>query len=91
MLPLMLMAWLFDEDGFAIFPKGGKTIRSMIDDVIKAIVGIALTVVFLTFSIMLLNALFANADGVNALQQAIAQNDSKIFMNGLILRITAWF
>jgi len=86
MLPLMLMAWLFDEDGFAIFPKGGKTIRSMIDDVIKAIVGIALTVVFLTFSIMLLNALFANADGVNALQQAIAQNDSKIFMNGLILR-----
>ena len=86
MLPLMLMAWMFDEDGFAIFPKGGKTIRGMIDDVIKAVVGIALTVVFLTFSIMLLNALFENADGINALQQAIAQNDSKIFMNGLMLR-----
>ena len=86
MLPLMLMAWLFDEDGFAIFPQGGKTIRGMIDDVIKAVVGIALTVIFLTFSIMLINALFANADGVNNLQQAIAQNDSKILMDGLVLR-----
>lgn len=86
MLPLMLMAWLFDEDGFAIFPQGGRTIKQMIDDVIKAVVGIALTVVFLTFSIMFLNALFEDANGINALQQAIAQNDSKIFMDGLTLR-----
>ena len=86
MLPLMLMAWLFDEDGFAIFPQGGKTIRQMIDDVIKAVLGIALTIVFLTFSVMFLNALFENVDGVSALQQAIAQNDSKIFMDGLALR-----
>ena len=86
MLPLMLMAWIFDEDGFAIFPQGGRTIKQMIDDVIKAIIGIALTVVFLTFSIMFLNALFENANGISALQQAIAQNDSKIFMDGLALR-----
>ena len=86
MLPLMLMAWMFDEDGFAIFPKGGRTIRQMIDDVIKAIVGIAITVVVLTFSVMFLNALFENVGGINALQQAIANNDSKIFMDGLLLR-----
>lgn len=86
MLPLMLMAWMFDEDGFAIFPKGGKTIRQMIEDVIKAIVGIGLTVVFLTFSVMFLNVLFENIGGINSLQQAIANNDSKIFMEGLLLR-----
>ena len=84
MLPLMLMAWMFDEDAFAIFPKGGQTIRQMIDDVIKAIVGIALTVVFLTFSIMFLNAAFGSWGGANVLQQAIAQNDSKIFLDGLL-------
>ena len=82
----MLMAWMFDEDGFAIFPKGGKTIRQMIDDVIKAIVGIGLTVVFLSFSVMFLNALFDNMGGINSLQYAIANNDSKIFMDGLLLR-----
>ena len=86
MLPLMLMAWMFDEDGFAIFPKGGKTIRQMIDDVIKAIVGIGLTIIFLSFSVMFLNALFDNVDRINSLQYAIANNDSKIFMDGLLLR-----
>lgn len=85
MLPLMLMAWMFDEDGFAIFPKGGKTIRQMIDDVIKAMVGIALTVVFLTFSVMFLNALFIKVDGLSALKKAIIDNDSSIFMQGLLL------
>jgi len=85
MLPLMLMAWMFDEDGFAIFPKGGQTIRKMIDDVIKAVVGIALTVVFLTFSVMFLNAAFGNWSGASVLQQAIAQNDSQFLIDGLLL------
>ena len=86
MLPLMLMAWMFDEDGFAIFPQGGRTIKQMIEDVIKAIVGIAITVVFLTFSIMFLNALFEDVNGISTLQQAITQNDSKILMDGLTLK-----
>ena len=86
MLPLMLMAWMFDEDAFAIFPKGGRTIRQMINDVIKAVVGIALTVVFLAFSIMFLNAAFSDWSGANVLAQAIAQNDSKILMDGLVLQ-----
>ena len=85
MLPLMLMAWVFDEDAFKIFPQGGKTIREMIDDVIKGVVGIALTVVFLTFSIMFLNAAFGMWDGASALQQAIANNDSKILMDGIMM------
>ncbi len=84
MLPLMLMSWMFDDEDFALFPKGGKTIRQMIDDVIKAVVGIALTVVFLTFSIMFLNAAFGSWQGANILQQAIINNDSKILMDGLV-------
>lgn len=84
MLPLMLMAWMFDDENFALFPKGGRTIRQMIDDVIKAVVGIALTVVFLTFSIMFLNAAFGSWTGYNVLQEAIINNDSKILMDGLV-------
>lgn len=85
MLPLMLMSWMFDEDEFKIFPQGGQTIRKMIDDVIKAVVGIALTVIFLTFSIMFLNAAFGDWSGANVIAQSIAQNDSKIFLDGLLL------
>ena len=86
MLPLMLMAWMFDEEEFAIFPKGGQTIRKMIDDWVKAVVGIALTVVFLTFSIMFLNAAFGNWEGVSVLQTAIQNNDSKLLIDGLMMR-----
>ena len=86
MLPLMLMAWMFDDDNFAIFPKGGRTIRQMIDDVIKAVVGIALTVVFLAFSVMFLNAAFGSWDGANRIQEALTKNDSKIFLDGLMMQ-----
>ena len=86
MLPLMLMAWMFDEDDFAIFPKGGQTIRQMIDDVIKAVVGIALTIIFLSFATMFLNASFGSWAGADILQKAITENDSKILMDGLLLQ-----
>lgn len=86
MLPLMLMAWMFDEDDFKIFPKGGRTIRQMIDDVMTAIVGIALTVVFLTFATMFLNATFGSWSGANILEQAILNNDSKILLDGLMMQ-----
>ncbi len=86
MLPLMLLAWMFDDDDFAIFPKGKTTIRQMIDDCIKAVVGIALTVVFLTFSIMFLNAAFGEWKGASVLQQAITNNDSKILLDGLLMQ-----
>lgn len=85
MLPLMLMAWMFDEEEFAIFPKGGKTIRQMIDDCLKAIVGIGLTVVFLTFAVMFLDAAFGSWNGYSILQQAMQQNDSKFLIDNIIL------
>lgn len=89
MLPLMLMAWMFDDDNFAIFPKGGRTIRDMLSDVVKAMVGIMLTVVFLTFSIMFLNAAFGSWGGADSLQQAIANPDSnvssKMLLDGLMM------
>lgn len=86
MLPLMLMAWMFDDDNFAIFPKGGRTIREMLNDVVKAMVGIALTVIFLTFSIMFLNAAFGGWGGANLLQNAIVNNDSKYLMDALLFQ-----
>ena len=86
MLPLMLMSWIFDKDNFAIFPQGGQTIRKMIDDVIKAIVGIALTVVFLTFSIMFLNASFGSTVSMDVLHKAILANDSQYILDGLVLQ-----
>ena len=70
---------------FDLFPKGGRTIRQMIDDVIKAIVGIALTVVFLTFSIMVLNAAFGSFYGSDVLMTAIEKNDSKFLIDGLMM------
>ncbi|MBR3510584.1 MAG: hypothetical protein IKN73_00805 [Alphaproteobacteria bacterium] len=85
MLPLMLMAWMFDKDNFAIFPQGGKTIRQMIDDVIKGTVGIGLTVVFLTFSVLFLNAAFGGWQGATDLQKVIENGDSKILLDGLMM------
>ena len=86
MLPFMLMAWLFDKDNFAIFPNGGRTIRQMIEDVIKGVVSIMLVVVFLTFSVMFLNAAFGSWQGASVLQEAIANNDSKFLMDGLMMQ-----
>ena len=90
MLPLMLLSWLFDDDNFAIFPKGGRTIRQMIDDVVQAMVGIGLTVIFLTFSVMFLNVAFGQWSGAQSLQQAIMSADSqtgaKLLMDGMLMQ-----
>lgn len=84
MLPLMLLGWLFK--GWAIFPQGGRTIKQMIDDVVKGTVGIAMTGVFLTFSIMFLNAVFGNWGGATRLAAALEKNDSMLLMDGLLMR-----
>ena len=84
MLPFMLMSWLFK--GWPIFPNGGQTIKGMIDDVIKATAGIAMVGVFLTFSIMFLNAVFGQWDGADRLALALSENDSSILMDGLMMR-----
>ena len=84
MLPFMLMSWLFK--GWAIFPNGKRNIKRMIDDVVKATAGIALVGVFVTFSVMFLNAVFGKWEGADRLALALAQNDSTILMDGLLMR-----
>lgn len=84
MLPFMLLSWLFK--GWAIFPNGGRNIKNMIDDVIKATAGIALTGVFVTFSVMFLNAIFGKWQGADRLTLALSENDATILMDGLVLR-----
>lgn len=85
MLPLMLLSWLF-KGWDKIFPKGGKTIQKMIDDVITGAVGIAMTVVFLVFGLSFLDVIIGKIDGVSRIAAAISQNDSKILMDGLMLQ-----
>ena len=84
MLPLSLMAWIFP--GWSILPDGSKNIKSIIDDIVKATLGIALTGIFVTFAVMFLNAAFGSWGGVSALTAAFAQNDSQILMNGIMMR-----
>lgn len=84
MLPLMLLAWLFK--GWPIFPNGGGNIRSIIDDVVRATAGIAMVGVFVTFSIMFLNAVFGQWTGASRLAVALAQNDSTLLIDGLMMR-----
>lgn len=85
MLPLMLLTWVFS--GWTdVFPKGGRTIQQMINDVISGTVGIAMTVVFVTFGIMFLDAIFGNIGGISRIAESIAQNDSKLLIDGLLLR-----
>lgn len=86
MLPLMLMSWVFDEDNFAIFPKGGRTIRQMIDDVVKGVIGIALTVVFLGFSVIFFNVAFGHWEGAENLKKVIENGDWQILIDGLMMK-----
>ncbi len=88
MLPLMLLAWLFK--GWAISLKGaGKSIRSIIDNVISATLGIAITGVFVSFAIMFLNAIFSDWAGASTLSTAMSATESegaKILMDALMMR-----
>ena len=80
----MLLSWLFK--GWPIFPNGGRNIRSIIDDVIKSTLGIALVGVFITFAVMFLNAVFGRWHGADRLAAALAQNDATLLMDGLMMR-----
>ncbi len=84
LLPLSLLSWLLGD--WKVLSLGGNNIRKMIDDVIKAAAGIALVGVFITFASMFINAIFGRWEGVSRLELALAQNDSSILMDGLMMR-----
>ena len=84
MLPFMLMSWLFK--GWGIFPNGGRNIKNMINDVVRATAGIAMVGVFITFAVMFLNAVFGRWDGADRLALALSENDATILMDGLMMR-----
>ncbi len=84
LLPLSLLAWMFGD--WKVLKLGGNNIRKMIDDVIKATAGIAMVCIFLTFVTMFLNAVFGQWNGASRLATAIAQNDSTVLMDGLMMR-----
>ncbi len=85
MLPLMLLAWLFK--GWKISLAGvGTSLKSMIDNVISATLGIAMTGVFVSFAIMFLHAVFGDWAGASVLSTALSQNDSKFLMDALMMK-----
>ncbi len=84
MLPLMLLSWLFE--GWKILPGGGKSIKSIVNDVVKSTVGIAMIGIFITFAVMFINAVFGDWNGASNLATAMAQNDSKLLIDGLMMR-----
>lgn len=88
MLPLMMLAWLFQ--GWQIsLPGAGKTIRGIIDDVINGTLGLAVTGIFVSFVIMFLNSIFGDWGGATTLQAALDASGTKgsqILMDALMMR-----
>ena len=89
MLPLMLLGWLFKDWKITAALNGGKNMQGMIDDVIKGAVGIAMTIVFLIFGLMFLDAILGDIGGISRIAAAVTAGDSessKILLDGLMLR-----
>lgn len=85
LLPLMLLSWLFS--GWKVLDfKAPKKFQDIINGVISGSVGIAMTIIFLTFMLKFLDAIFGKLGGISRLQEALTQNDSTILMDGLLLR-----
>ena len=83
LLPLTFLSWLF-QGWKKVFPSGKDNLKQTIDDVVSGTLGLAMTGIFITFSIMVLNAVFGNWDGASVLETAIAQNDSQLLIDGLM-------
>ncbi len=86
MLPLMLLAWLFKDWKIISSLDHGKNIQAMIDDVVKGTVGIAMTVVFLMFSMKFLDAIISSSGSISRIATAVTSGDSKFLLDGLVLR-----
>ena len=85
MLPLMLLAWLFQ--GWRIsLPGAGKTIRQIIDTVISGTLGLAMTGIFVSFAVMFIEAIFGDWAGGSVLRTALQNNDSQFLIDALMMR-----
>lgn len=84
MLPLMLMSWLFS--GVSLLPmQGGRNIRNIINDVVSGALGVAVTGILITFSLMFIDSAFGKWRGISALTSAIEKNDATILMDGIMM------
>lgn len=82
MLPLMLLAWLFK--GWKISLAGvGTSLKSIIDNVVSATLGIAITGVFISFATLFLNSVFGTT--LKELVDKLKANDSEFLMNTLMM------
>ena len=82
LLPLTLLGWLFKDWKIVSFGKG--SVQKTINDVISGVLGLAMTGIFITFSVMVLNAAFGSWQGADVLKQAIEQNDSIMLIDSLM-------
>ena len=82
LLPLTLLEWLFKD--WKVIKMGDRNIQKTIDDVISGVLGLAMTGIFITFAIMVLNAVFSGWTGADVIKTAIAQNDSQYLIDNLL-------
>lgn len=82
LLPLTLLGWLFKD--WKVIPVGKGNIQKTIDDVVTGTIGLAMTGIFITFAIMVLNSVFGNWQGASVIQTAISQNDSRFLIDNLM-------
>jgi hypothetical protein len=85
MLPMFLLGWLFKGFEKIIPGNGAKSIQDTINELVQGVLGIAMIGIFISFSVMFLNAMFGKWQGANALAAAFANNDSRILMDGLTM------
>lgn len=86
LLPLTFLGWLFK--GWNIFPQGSqnRNIRAIVDDVISATAGITVTGLFVSFTIMFLDAIFGRLGGTSRLFKALKNGDSEMLIDGLMMQ-----
>ena len=80
LLPLTMLSWLFKD----WFPSGGGNLKQTINDVLSGVLGLAMTGIFITFSVMALNAAFGSWQGADILKEAIEQNNATMLIDHLM-------
>jgi hypothetical protein len=81
MLPLFLLSWLFDDWGIL----KTTSLKTTLNNLIQGVAGIAMVGIFISFAVILMNAIAGGMDGLNDLFAALQANDSTVLMDGILM------
>ncbi|MDR1696880.1 MAG: hypothetical protein LBR41_01510 [Rickettsiales bacterium] len=83
MLPLVFLAWVFD--GWTILPPGAKTLKDMVNELVKDVFSVAVVGTLTGFSVVFMNAVFGETGGADTLRAAFETGDANILIDGLMM------